>query len=166
MKVRAITNIGGVLKAQAGEEFELTNEAQIQDLLQQGVIVPVQSNPQDVAKVMHLGGDQLHEARQQQVKERSLEEKAYAEAVQVANNKKSAQRQEQEAKAYKQAMEQAEKRVQEQFKSEENVQQAEHQAEQQRLQARQERAIADAQARYNQTGGQSQQANTHSENNQ
>jgi hypothetical protein len=158
MKVKALTNIGGVLKAHAGEEFELTNEAQLQDLLQQGVIVPVQSNPQEVAKAMNLSGEQLHEARTKQVQERTLEEKAYAEAVQVANNKKSAERQQKEAEEYKKAMQQAEQRVQSQFKSEQNVQEAQHKAEQTRLQAEQQRATANAEARY--------QSNNQNQNNQ
>lgn len=147
MKVKALKTLGGVINAQAGEEFELANEAVLHDLLNQGVVTPVESNPQEVAKNLNINGEQLADARQQYATEKKLQDDALSEAVQYVNNQKVTQEEEQKKQQVKQARQQADQVAQEQFQAEENLRQANAQVEQMRQQVKQEQAVKEATAR-------------------
>lgn len=147
MRVKANVNLGGAVTAHAGEEFEITNEAVLQDLLHQGHITPVESNPAEVARVLNLNGQQLSEQRAKNVQERTLEELAYAEAVQYANNQLAAKEEEKRIDAIRQARQQADQKVQEQLKSEQKVSEFKAQAEQMQQEAKVQTVIVEAQAR-------------------
>jgi hypothetical protein len=149
MRVKANVNLGGAVNAAAGEEFEISNEAVLQDLLHQGHITPVESNPAEVARVMNLSGEQLAEQRAQRVTERTLEEQAYAEAVQVANNQRAAEVEEQRNEAIRQARSNADQKVQQQLKSEQQVKESQMQANQMQQEANVKRVIVESEARQN-----------------
>jgi hypothetical protein len=145
MRVKALKTLGGAVVAQAGEEFEITNEAQLRDLLNQGVVVPVESNPQEVSKVQTLGGEQLAEARKQLTEQEQLNSLAYAEAVQHASNQQVDELEQKRKQASEQARQQADQKAQHAFQQEQQLREAEAQVEQMRLKVRQDQAIQKAQ---------------------
>lgn len=145
MRVKALKTLGGAVNAHAGEEFEITNEAQLRDLLNQGVVVPVESNPQEVAKIHNLSGSQLAEARQQLNEQELADSQAYAEAVQHAANQQVDQVAQKRQEVSKQAKQQAEQKAQQAFQQEQSLREAEAQVEQMRQQVKQDQAIQKAQ---------------------
>jgi hypothetical protein len=147
MRVKALVTIGGAVSAQAGEEFELTNEAQLRDLLQQGVVQPVESNPQEVARVLNLGGEQLNQARSEAYEQKSIQDQAYAEAVDFAHNQQATQQEQEREAKVQQARQSADQLAQQEFQKEQHIKELEGQAEQLRNQVAQEKAIAQSQAR-------------------
>lgn len=147
MRVKALKTLGGAVNAQAGEEFELTNEAQLHDLLNQGVVVPVESNPQEVARIHHLSAQQLADARDQHVEQTKVNDLAYAEAVQFANNQMVDEVEKQREQKIKEARSQAEQQAKHAFQQEESLRQAEAQLEQMRQQSKQEQEMKKSSAR-------------------
>jgi hypothetical protein len=147
MRVKALKTLGGAVVAQAGEEFEITNEAQLRDLLNQGVVVPVESNPIETAKAQHINAEQLAEAREQYIQQTNLDTKAYSEAVQHANNQQADQVEQKRQQKAQQAQQKAEQQAQHVFQQEQAIRQAEAEVEQMRQQVKQNSTLNQATAR-------------------
>jgi type II secretory pathway component GspD/PulD (secretin) len=148
MKFKALTNIGGVHTAFAGQEFEVTNEAQIQDLLHQGNVAhPVDASAEEIAKYMKMDGETLARARAKAIEEQTIYNLANAEATDYVNNKQ-ADTQEQARQEYiQQAREQAAQQVQNDAEFEARIKEADEQAARVRQEVEQQKIIAQANAK-------------------
>lgn len=117
MKLKALRNIGGVVQAQAGQEFEVNN-AQARDLINQGVAYPVST---DGAEVQALFKNQDSEAMAMEQEMATIEriecENAYSDAVQGEVNKLEDERQKAMEQVKQQAKQSAEQKFQQQSQS-------------------------------------------------
>jgi hypothetical protein len=144
MRVKALKTLGGAVVAQAGEEFDLTNEAQLRDLLNQGVVVPVENNAQEVARIHALGGEELAQKRVELNTNEALAEQAYAEAIQYAENQEADQREQQRVQGFKEARNQADQLAQQDLQRAHALRQAENQVKQMQEQFRVEQEMQKA----------------------
>jgi D-alanyl-D-alanine carboxypeptidase len=113
MKLKALRNIGGVVTAHAGQEFEVTNEAQARDLIQQGVAHPVSTDGQEVQALFNnQDPEKMAFEYEKLAVERAECEMAYSEAVQKEVNKLEDQRLEAMEQVKQQAKSQAEQKIQ------------------------------------------------------
>lgn len=117
MKLKALRNIGGVVQAQAGQEFEVNN-VQARDLINQGVAYPVSNSGAEV-KALFENQDSEALAMEQEMAtiERIECENAYSEAVQGEVNKLEDERQKAMEQVKQQAKSQAEQKFQQQTQS-------------------------------------------------
>lgn len=112
MKLKALANIGGVVNAHIGQEFEVANEAMAKDLLQQGLAVPVESDGNAVSKLFSMDNATMARASELASFERLEMEKAYSEEIQRKVNQEDAKLQEIKQGIMKQAQQQAQQKFQ------------------------------------------------------
>lgn len=115
MKVRALRNIDGVVKAYAGQEFEITSELMIRDLMQQGVITPVTIDGMEAQSVMNKDTEQLAKEAEIEAIRRAEYEKAYSGAIQKEVNMQTDQLQEEQNQIKQEAMTTAEQDAKQAF---------------------------------------------------
>lgn len=120
MKLRALTNLGGIVQALSGQEFEVTNQAQARDLIQQGVAIPVDNTGAEVQALLNnQDSEKMAFEYEMAAIERSECELAYSEAVQKEVNRLEDQKQQSLQKVKDQAKQQAEQKVQQMAKQQE-----------------------------------------------
>ena len=74
MKLKALTNIDGVVKAFAGQEFEVTNLQQAKDLIQQGVAYSVDTQGQEVQNLLNASqNEEFWAAEVEAIRESEIE---------------------------------------------------------------------------------------------
>ena len=121
MKVRALRNIDGVVKAYAGQEFEITSELMIRDLMQQGVITPVTIDGMDAQNIMNKDSEQLAKEAEIEAIRRAEYEKAYSGAIQKEVNMQTDQLQEEQNQIKQEAMTTAEQDAKQAFQQNANA---------------------------------------------
>jgi hypothetical protein len=137
MKLRALQNLGGVVQAYAGQEFEVTNEAQARDLIQQGVVVAVDSQGTEVQNLMHKSSEELVYQAEVNAMERDEYEKMRSEMVQKEVNKLEDVREADMQELKKMAQQRAEQSFTQQAQAQgQNMKQNEAQAQQGKQQAK------------------------------
>ena len=116
MKLKALRNIGGVVQAHAGQEFEV-NEFQARDLINQGVAHPVSTDGAEVQALNEKNAEELAYQQEMATIERIECENAYSEAVQGEVNKLEDERQKAMEQVKQQAKSQSEQKFQTYMKS-------------------------------------------------
>jgi hypothetical protein len=111
MRLKANRNIGGVVQANIGQEFEVNN-AMARDLIQQGVAEPVSSGAEVQALFEKQDAETMAMESEMATIERAESEMAYSEAVQKEVNRLDDERQQAFQKVKEQAKQQAEQKVQ------------------------------------------------------
>jgi lipopolysaccharide biosynthesis regulator YciM len=145
MKFKANTNLSGVHNAYAGQEFEVTNEAEIQALLHQGVATPMNAQPEEIAKYFNLAGEQFAQAKAESIEEKTIKDLAMAEAVDFENNQQADKAEQTRQAMIDQMKQQASQQVKTNAQQEQAIKKAVQQAEQTISKAKQEQAIQQAQ---------------------
>ena len=111
MRLKANRNIGGVVQANIGQEFEVSN-AMARDLIQQGVAEPVSGGAEVQALFEKQDAETMAMESEMFAIERAESEMAYSEAVQREVNRLDDERQQAFQKIKDQAKQQAEQKVQ------------------------------------------------------
>jgi hypothetical protein len=94
MKLKAIKNIDGVVKAFAGQEFEVTNLQQAKDLIQQGVAYSTDTQGQEVQNLMNQSEEEMFWQAEVEAVRLSERQKAESEFIQKDVNTLEDQKQE------------------------------------------------------------------------
>lgn len=132
MKLKAITNIDGVVKAFAGQEFEVTNLQQAKDLIQQGVAYSTDTQGQEVQNLLNQSEKELFWQAEVEAIKRSEMQRAEADYVQKDVNALEDQKQENLQQVKEQAKTEAEQKMTQKMQQaeEKKIQQAEQQIQQ------------------------------------
>ena len=127
MKLKANRNIGGVVQANIGQEFEVNN-AMARDLIQQGVAEPVSSGAEVQALFEKQDAETMAMESEMATIERAECEMAYSEAVQKEVNRLDDERQQAFQKIKDQAKQQAEQTVQSKMQQQSQSKQSQSQS--------------------------------------
>lgn len=128
MKLKALRNIDGVVKAHAGQEFEVTNLQQAKDLIQQGVAYSTDAQGQEVKNLLSQDEkDLVWEAEVEAIRQSEFK-KAEADSVQQEVNQLEDQKQEKIQKVKDEAKMQAQQKAQQSGGQAQQSQQSQAQA--------------------------------------
>lgn len=93
MKLKALKNIDGIVKAYAGQEFEVQNQQLAKDLIQQGVAYSTDTQGTEVENLLKVDGATLEAQSEVEAIERTEYERAFSGTIQEEANKMSDQKQ-------------------------------------------------------------------------